>query len=55
LSLRKNHAHKVWIDHMDLTSICQDFLAVNDRRIAFFGKMFALASCVRPVFLISCF
>jgi len=37
------HIQKHLIDQVDLINILQEFIAVNDRRINFFGKFCALA------------
>ena len=34
------HIHKDLIDQVDLASLCQEFITVNDRRINFLGKKF---------------
>jgi len=36
------HIHKHLIDQVDLITIVQEFIAVNDRRSSFFGKKFVL-------------
>jgi len=36
------HIHKQLMDQVDLIAMLQKFIAENDRRIKFFGKIFVL-------------